>query len=106
MSIRVIPSRASDPETSHEAEKSISVGREHLKMLRMFADGEEYNAWEAMTRSPDIDPESCYWKRCSDLKVSGHLTWTGEKRPGRNNRMREVYAITTKGLTYLEENDV
>lgn len=73
---RTIPSRHSDPETSHRAEKEsvVRAGTQRALLLAVFVDGEPLIAEEAMELA-GVNPRSCWWKRCSDLRNEGYLTW-------------------------------
>lgn len=107
---RVIPSRSTDPETSHVAEPvKIRAGTQRAKLLEAFAG---YFALErggltdeqAMGCSHGVLPHSEYSKRCSELREGGFIEPTGETRAGSAGPQRIVSRITDKGRTWIREN--
>lgn len=104
---RVIPSRASDPGTSHAAAQSIIVSAKNQrgKLLRVYG-GVDFGLTddEAQERS-GVSPHSCYWKRCSELRDGGYIAPTGRTRTGRAGVQRIVCQITDEGRRALRRID-
>lgn len=102
---RVIPSRNTDPTTSHQAAKAITVkaGTQRAHLLAAFAELVDGTDEEAMARAEWVSPSSEYSKRCSELREVGMIEPTGETRPGRSGQARIVSRITPKGLNWLTE---
>lgn len=109
---RVIPSRSTDPVTSHKAAAAITVkaGSQRAKLLDAFMDSykTEISSWqghfpsgltdeEAMNRALGVSPSSEFSKRCSELREAGLIEATGETRPGGSGHQRIVSKITDKG---------
>jgi hypothetical protein len=96
-------SRASDPETSHEAAQASLPGwmTHAMQILPAFLDA-DLNAYEASVKSGMIDRSACPWHRVSDLKRLGLIEPTGEKRRGATDRMQMVHRITDKGRSALQ----
>ena len=63
-------------------------GTERYKLLREYGSGLEMNPYEAMMSAPDVDPDSCWWHRVSDLEKAGLLVQAGYARPGRPKKGR------------------
>lgn len=102
---RLIPSRRSDPTTSHAAEKRIRVAANNQrgKLLRAYA-GATYGLTddEAQARA-GVSFESCYWKRCSELRDAGFIATTGTTRTGRAGVQRIVCALTASGRQVINQ---
>jgi hypothetical protein len=104
---RTIPSRNTDPGTSHAAARSVSVraGTQRAKLLLTFyVDGQlaekpGLTDEEAMEMSEGVSPVSEFAKRCSELRDAGLIEPTGETRKGNAGVDRIVSAITDKGRT-------
>lgn len=41
--------------------------------------------------------DSCYWKRCGELRADGFIEFTGDTRVGAAGTSRNVSVITTRG---------
>jgi hypothetical protein len=105
---RTIPSRSTDPDTSHEAARQIRVtaNNQRGKLLvgyRWVPRG--LTDEEAQVRA-GVSPLSCYWKRCSELREAGLIETTGETRKGRSGVLRMVCALTPDGLRVLAGLDL
>lgn len=106
----VIPSRTSDPETSHAAEPvKIKAGSQRAYLL------DEFYRWQmedgltdeqAMEYAyPLVGPTSEYAKRCSELRQGGFIEPTGEVRVSfTTGKARIVSRITEKGKAWIEAN--
>lgn len=109
---RTIPSRSTDPATSHAAVRAITVkaGSQRARLLQAFMDSYriEISSWqghfpsgltdeEAMDRAVGVAPRSEFSKRCSELREAGYIEPTGETRPGSSGLQRIVSRITDKG---------
>lgn len=99
---RVIPSRTTDPETSHAAAKQIVVkaGTQRWHLLAAFAAHDhEYGLTdeEAAQASSGVSLFSEYAKRCSELREAGLIEPTGDTRPGSAGPQRIVSRITANG---------
>lgn len=103
----VIPSRTTDPVTSHAAAKEIRVkaGSQRAYLLHCF--------WnfpggltdeEAMRCSHGVSAMSEFSKRCSELREGGFIEATGETRAGSAGPQRIVSRITAKGRAWIEAN--
>lgn len=115
----VIPSRTSDPETSHAAAREIKVkaNSQRARLLYAFwleremrhdANVPDSKAGltdeQAMRWSPEVSARSEYAKRCSELREGGFIEPTGETRPGSAGPQRIVSRITAKGRAWIEAN--
>lgn len=105
---RTIPSRRSDPGTSHAADHAIVVkaGTQRAKLLLSFLAMSELTGpdmdpgltdEEAMEKSEGVSPTSEYAKRCSELRDAGLIEPTGETRKGAAGVDRIVSTITDQG---------
>lgn len=104
---RTIPSRRTDPSTSHEAAASVVVTGENQRGLLLKAfqgrygddpDDPGLTDEEAMNRAVGVTAWSEYAKRCSELRDAGLIEATGETRKGESGRARIVSRITDAGL--------
>lgn len=101
--MRVIPSRRTDPETSHIGEKQVAMRATSQKYQLLSA----YAAYGVMNSEhaahlAGLSPLSCYWKRCSELCLDmGYLEDTGKTELGRAGSPRIVYRITDAGQAAL-----
>lgn len=107
----VIPSRTSDPATSHQAAKEIKV-KANSQRARLLEAHYRFTEWrpegltdeEAMRIAVDVSPVSEFSKRCSELREGGFIEPTGETRPGSAGPQRIVSKITPKGIAWIEAN--
>lgn len=102
---RTIPSRGSDPRTSHAAAKHVAVTAKNQrgKILAAYAGvAAGLTDDEAQVRA-GVSPESCYWKRCSELRDGGYIADTGLRRTGRAGVERIVSALTQEGAQALSK---
>jgi hypothetical protein len=112
----VIPSRSTDPDTSHVATAEIRVkaGSQRARLLAAFHDvdvrinlsglHEGLTDEEAMGYAIGVSPGSEYAKRCSELREGGFIEPTGETRAGSAGPQRIVSRITPKGRAWVEAN--
>lgn len=108
----VIPSRTTDPETSHAAAREVRVkaGTQRARLLKAFADhGIQWpqvglTDEEAMMNAEGVWHTSEYSKRCSELREGGYIKPTGQTRVGSAGVERIVSKVTDKGLTWIREN--
>lgn len=110
----VIPSRNTDPETSHAAEPvKIKAGTQRAYLLQAFHDQvmhfpdfglTDEEAMEWARRFAPVSASSEYAKRCSELRAGGFIEPTGETRPGSAGPQRIVSRITDKGRQWIREN--
>jgi hypothetical protein len=111
---RTIPSRTSDPGTSHAAEVSVRITGDNQRglLLKAFrdraadaAEAEDDDRGltdeEAANRAVGVSLWSEYAKRCSELRDAGLIVQTGETRKGDAGRPRIVSAITDQGQAVL-----
>lgn len=101
--MRVIPSRHSDPQTSHDGEKDVAMraNSQKYKLLSVYAKNGRMNS-EHAAQLAGLSPLSCYWKRCSELHLDmGYLMDTGKTEVGRAGSARIVYEITDWGRAAL-----
>lgn len=105
----VIPSRATDPETSHAAAREIRVKANSQRAYLL----ESFYRWhvkggltdeEAMMWSDHVNAISEFSKRCSELREGGYIEPTGETRAGSAGVERIVSRITDKGRAWIEAN--
>lgn len=99
-----IPSRASDPTTSHLAAQEIRVTARNQRgrLLRGFVGYPQgLTDEQAAERAEGVSLNSEYSKRCSELRAAGLIAPTGETRTGRAGVQRLVSALTPSGLTRL-----
>lgn len=104
---RTIPSRNTDPQTSHDAASRIIVtaNNQRGKLLA------PYFSQVALERQGLTDDEaqelsgvgilSCWWKRCSELREGGFIEWTGMVRKGSADVDRMVCKVTGLGIATL-----
>lgn len=110
----VIPSRSTDPVTSHAAAREVKVraGTQRAWLLRSFARSQRRKGddggltdEEAMNyATPFVSPTSEFAKRCSELREGGFIEPTGETRAGSAGPQRIVSRITEKGKAWIEAN--
>jgi hypothetical protein len=98
----VIPSRRTDPLTSHMAAEAIAIPArsQRARILIAFSRVEDATD-DYAAQVAGISLLSCYWKRCSELREDGFIRPTGEVRPGWSGQDRIVCRITDKGLAVL-----
>lgn len=108
----VIPSRSTDPDTSHAAAAEVKVKANTQRALLLAAFALE-NRWDfvdgltdeqAMAHADGVSATSEYAKRCSELREGGYIEPTGETRPGSAGPQRIVSRITDKGRAWIENN--
>jgi hypothetical protein len=93
-------SRASDPTTSHAAEKRMA-SRDAIirRVVEAHADaGPHGMTADECAAVIGIDGA---WKRCSDAVAMGYLWENGDARSGRSGRAQVVRVITAHGLALL-----
>jgi hypothetical protein len=83
--------RRNDRPTSRAAAQSLEAG----SVLAAFADAYRRAGARGLTdleaaEAVDADRDSCWWKRCSELRKAGLIVETGETRPGSRGRARIV----------------
>lgn len=105
----VIPSRATDPETSHAAAREIRVkaGTQRARLLDAFSMWTHAGATDEqamLSTDGSVSPTSEYAKRCSELREGGFIEATGETRAGSAGPQRIVSRITPKGRAWIEAN--
>jgi hypothetical protein len=103
--MRIIPSRRTDPDTSHKGERDVAMRADSQK-YRLLAAFEEYGPImsEEAAQIAGISPLSCYWKRCSELcHDMGYLEDTGRRGIGRSGSERIIYVITPRGSIALRK---
>lgn len=107
---RTIPSRNTDPGTSHEAAARVVIrsGTQRTLLLQAFQamDFQEpenpgLTDEEAMNRAVGVTAWSEYAKRCSELRDGGLIVPTGETRVGEAGTPRIVSKITDVGRAAL-----
>jgi len=100
---RTIPSRATDPATSHAAARVVTVkaGTQRAYLLAAFSLSEDLTDEQAADAAEGVTPWSEYAKRCSELRDGGFIQPTGDTRPGQAGVERIVSKITTKGRDAL-----
>lgn len=107
---RVIPSRGTDPDTSHEAAKEVKI-RANSQRAYLLAEFYRFQMEDGLTDEqamdyayPNVSATSEYSKRCSELREGGFIEPTGETRPGSAGPQRIVSRITAKGRAWIEAN--
>lgn len=108
---RVIPSRRTDPGTSHQADRAIVIkaNTQRGRLLATFGatphaengHQEGLTDEEAMNLTEGVSPYSEYAKRCSELRDAGLIETTGETRKGQAGTPRIVSRITDAGRAAL-----
>ena len=97
-----IPSRSTDPPTSHAAEPvRWRTGSQAIRLLQSFASLIDATDEEAMENAIGVSPVSEYAKRCSELREAGLIEPTIYTRPGYSGRERMVSTITEAGARVL-----
>jgi hypothetical protein len=108
----LIPSRTTDPETSHVAAREVKVraGTQRARLLYAFNDyhwnaaGVGLTDEAAMEYAEGVSAMSEFSKRCSELREGGFIEPTGETRAGSAGPQRIVSRITDKGRAWIEAN--
>lgn len=95
--------RRDDYQTSIEGARSVSYRADSQK-ARLLAVYGQYPGWglsdeEAAEEADLLD--SCYWKRCGELRSDGMIEDTGIVRMGRAGVHRIVCRITPAGVEAL-----
>lgn len=102
---RTIPSRGTDPGTSHRAEPTpIRARTQRAKLLESFglpSAVEGITDEEAMELATGVSPGSEYAKRCSELRDAELIRPTGATRKGGTGIERIVSQITEEGIRVL-----
>lgn len=98
--------RTGDYETSNEGAADVAsrADAQKLHLLKIFALGGN-SKWgltdeEAAFRA-DLQ-QSCYWKRCGELRAAGLIEFTGEHRVGAAGVRRRVSIITERGRSVVQ----
>lgn len=103
---RVIPSRATDPETSHAAvPRNITAKNARGRLLCAYwrsvdATDEEAAEWAGISLASE------YAKRCSELRDAGYIEPTGVTRSGASGHQRIVCQITVAGRVALQRSEL
>ncbi len=109
---RSIPSRRTDPGTSHAAElPPVKAKTQRAKLLESFgllSSAEGITDEEAMEKAVGVSPSSEYAKRCSELRDAGLIEvclYSGTSSPvtrkGNTGKERIVSRITDDGHRVL-----
>ncbi len=111
----LMAARATDPKTSKDAAKMNPKARMSQKdrLLIVFDDAlpvhhsgrlgdVALNAFEASAIAK-LPPESCWWKRVSDLKEEKCIQVIGTREDPRTGAQREAYIITDEGRRRARE---
>lgn len=105
--------RGNDPKTSHDggADVSVRAGSQRAKLLAAYSGSPEGLTATEAAMSAGVSLESCYWKRCSELRQGGYIEAVfrenGEPMTRKNPRSgssQEVNALTRLGQQWLENN--
>jgi hypothetical protein len=107
---RVIPSRSTDPETSHRAAAAIEVkaGTHRAKLLQAFSQIAVYGRYDGTATDEEAASladllHAEYAKRCSELREAGMIEQLpGVVRKGRAGVDRLVCQITPKGVAVVK----
>ena len=103
--MRTFPlSRSTDPDTSHEAEASIRESAKSIrtKLLWIYYDYPNGLTDEEVGKiSGYRDTNVGYWKRCSDLRNAGLISWTGEYGYAESGRRQRIHRISAEGEEFL-----
>lgn len=93
--------RINDHATSEEGAKRAGPNL-HVKLLDAFkqAGSSGFTDEEAAEAAGVLD--TCYWKRCNELRQFELIAHTESSRPGRKGVKRRVSAITPLGRKYAE----
>lgn len=100
---RVIPSRNTDPGTSHQAAAAVIITAKNQRGRLLAAWGrlEDATDEEAMEAAEGVSAVSEYAKRSSELREAGLIEVTGETRKGGAGTPRIVSKITDAGRAAL-----
>lgn len=101
--------RSSDPDTSRMADEKSQVRADSQRywVLTAYSEFENLTDYEAMLGSPNISEDSCYWKRCSELRQMGLIEPMYDPygniltRKGKHDSERMVCQITALGRSVL-----
>ena len=101
--------RSTDPETSANADRNVRVTatNQRGKLLATYADGEDATDNEAAFSADLLN--SCYWKRCSELREGGYIEAVHDEEGrlvthmGFAGQPRMVSRITDKGRQALRD---
>lgn len=89
--------RRADPTTSKAAASSLPCTTEaHLALLAAYQRaGEDGLTDEEACRAAGLDPMSCWWKRCSELRQNGYTRATSRTRVGSRGAKRIVCVVAS-----------
>lgn len=87
--------RANDHATSRAAGEALaSLTPAHAQLLAAYMAAPLGLTDEEAAVAAGVDPRSCWWKRCGELRKAGLVAPTGATRPGSSGRQRIVCAAT------------
>lgn len=100
---RTVPSRRTDPGTSHQAAAHVVIraGNQRTRLLAAWAELEDATDEEAMEKAEGVSALSEYAKRSSELRDGGYIVPTGDARTGQSGTPRLVSKITDAGRAAL-----
>lgn len=101
-SARALP-RTTDPETSRKAgqQAKVRAGTQRHTLLEAYAQHGGLTDEEAGDVTGLRRPGVCYWKRCSELRASGHIEPTGKTRLSSVGEAQMVCRLTELGRMAL-----
>jgi hypothetical protein len=100
---RTIPSRTTDPETSHESYEDVKI-RAHTHRMELLIPFAEHETLTYAQAYEYADTESeCPWKRCSELRKGGYIVKVGKVMGSKGSRVMQCQ-ITDKGRNALKEH--
>jgi hypothetical protein len=77
--------RTPDYDTSHEGAQKASESKENIQrklLAGFYGAGEKGFTDEECAEATELT-DTCFWKRCGELRAKGYIEFTGEKRKGR-----------------------
>jgi hypothetical protein len=94
--------RTGDYETSNEGAIKVATraGAQKLLLLTFFCQFGDCTDEEAAAGVGLLN--SCYWKRCGELRAAGLIEFTGETRIGAAGVRRRVSVITERGRSVVQ----
>lgn len=96
--------RSSDPDTSHMGVDDIKLraGSHRARILLAYKDGRALTDDQAALDVADMPENSCWWKRCSELRQGLYIEPTGKIVVSRrSDSSRMTCVITERGLDAL-----
>lgn len=99
--------RTGDHETAFEgaADVTARAPTQRKQLLGAFFVANAYGLTDEQAANWASLRNSCFWKRCGELRRDGLIEFNGEARPGGAGTNRKVSVITDKGRKAFTNDD-